>query len=140
MQILILIVLLTFVPVFSYLRIDNWSQYHKPTPSPTFKPTYIPPTPYPSGPSYSPTPVPTTPTAEPSPIPTAPTFEPTTHAPTVYDFKTMNYPGYIATCVLIPYACIGYTCIITLWMVGTGRCPKWCGSIPDEDLDIEIGT
>lgn len=116
MQIIVLIVLATVIPVFSYLRIDNWSQYHKPT--------YIPPTP----------------TAEPSPISTAPTPVLTTHAPTVYDFKTMNYPGYIATCVLIPYGCIGYTCIITLWMVGTGRCPKWCGSIPDEDLDIEIET
>ena len=56
----------------------------------------------------------TKPTFNPTAYPTTtPTVEHSTRSPTVYDFKTMNYSGYIAVCVLVPYTVIGCTCIIT---------------------------
>jgi hypothetical protein len=77
-------------------------------------------------PSSYPTPSPSTsaPSFSRTPTPTVPTYEPTTHMPTVYDFKTMNYNGYIAVCVLVPYAVIGYTCICVVRLLGSRRCSK----------------
>jgi len=100
-----IILLITLLHINSYQR--------KKTNKPTFKPTSYPITSEPTGPSYSPTSIPTTPTFIPSPMPTTPTVEPSTRMPTVYDFKTMNYSGYIAVCVLVPYTVIGCTCIIS---------------------------
>jgi hypothetical protein len=92
---------------YSRLIILNWSHYHRPTVRPTVRPT----TQFPSRPSPKPSLKPTMPTCEPTFYPTTPTMEPTTHLPTVYDFKVMNYSGYIATCTLVPYGVFGFLCM-----------------------------
>ena len=106
MQIIVILLLIIIIPIFSYLHIENWNHFHKPTVKPTNKPITVSPT----RPTCSPTPQPTMPTFLPSIMPTTPTMNPTTYTPTVYDFKTMNYNGYIATLVISSYIIIVCIC------------------------------
>jgi hypothetical protein len=98
--------------LINLLQINSYYQ-RKPTSKPISQPTPYPTTRYPTRPTCIHTPVPSSPTAIPTFLPTAPTLEPSTRYPTVYDFKKMNYSGYIAVCVLVPYTVIGCTCIIS---------------------------
>jgi hypothetical protein len=88
------------------------------------KPTFKPPTQFPSGPSYRPTSNPTSPTPIPTVKPTTPTAIPTiipTRAPTIYDFAVMHYDIYISLCVLIPYFFCSYVIILCIYIVSLVR-------------------
>jgi len=101
-----------FIFVINLLTINSYFK-RKPTSDPTLKPTSFPTTISPSRPTNIPTSKPSLPTFMPTPKPTAPTLQPSSLRPTEYDFKTMNYSGYIATLVLVSYTVCGCACIWT---------------------------
>jgi hypothetical protein len=112
------------VPVFvnndhSFVKETRYLRYRR---KPTMYPTDIPPTPMPSGPSYSPTSIPTSPTTAPSPVPTAPTPEPSTGQPTVYSFEKQNHTGFVLAIFFPLYFLCGITFMLTFFCIGNGCC------------------